>query len=315
MNRLFFGAALAVLIAPAAHAQSVSPEVEAAQLRGALARLQADYQTTTGAPLLGPVPSPAGLPSQEQITAQIKALQALQASLPSAAGPPVQGVPQAAAEATAGQDFEKYTGPTAKIPIGYVGSGVLDMTAMSDYPGPWRGHLSQPIYSIDGRNVLFPEGTTVVGRTVRITGANEAINNRMGFIPQYLVRTSDGQAFPIKNQAVLDQLGISGLTDEVDYHLVEMGAAIGAFTAVEALPNILEAKAGAQPQQNNFTGSLLGNTSTAGDNLLSRYTALVPTITVRARIPFRIFFTAEMLGPVTHPRDRLELTNIGPGGQ
>ncbi len=219
------------------------------------------------------------------------------------AGNPSATAPAAARPTAARPDLG---GPAAKIPVGYVAAGTLTMTVNSDYPGPWRGTLSQPIYSIDGSEVLFPEGSVVVGRVIRISGPNDAINNRLGLLPTYLVRP-DGESFPINQQAILDQLGISGIADQVDYHLGVQLAAIGAFTGVNSLPDIIAAQGGA-------FGTIQGNffqlTTERGQILLNRYLTLLPTITVRAGTDFRIFFSEEMFPQIVRPRDRFELTNM-----
>jgi type IV secretory pathway VirB10-like protein len=209
---------------------------------------------------------------------------------------------------------EPYEGPTAKIPIGYSAVATLTTTINSDYPGPWRATLAQPIYSIDRRSVLFPEGSVVVGRVIQIGGTNAAIYNRVGLLPRYIVRP-DGYAFKINDQAILDELGINGIADQVDYHIGVQLAAIGAFTAVEALPGVVSSNLGSnnqQAQQNNVETAFPTQAAASGQVILQRYMSLQPTITVRAGAELHIFFQEEMFGPVTGPRDHFELTNIGP---
>src|SRR5271155_683595 len=60
-----------------------------------------------------------------------------------------------------------YTGPTAKIAVGTIASAVVNMTANSDYPGPWRATLSQPLMNIDRSAVIAPTGSTLVGISQR----------------------------------------------------------------------------------------------------------------------------------------------------
>jgi type IV secretory pathway VirB10-like protein len=195
------------------------------------------------------------------------------------------------------------------VPIGYAASGRLTMTAVSDYPGPWRATLDQPIYTIDRRHVLFPEGSVIVGRTVLVGGQNQAINNRLGFLPTHIVRP-DGEAFSIRQQAVLDELGIGAIADQVDYHLGTQLAAVGAFSAIEALPDIIKDQA---TNERDVIGNFFEQGSSQGQVILQRYLTLLPTVTVRAGTPMRIFFQEELVVPLTRPRDRFELTNIAPG--
>ena len=293
MNRSLFAAAL-LLAAPAiATAQSTDQPAQIQQLKTALQNLASQYQNSTGHPLLGNplAPGPGTLPMPSPTA--------------SAAPPGEASTKPALAPAE-----PEWIGPTAKIPIGYVATGTLTMTVNSDYPGPWRGYLTQPIYSIDNREVLFPEGTLIVGRTVRVGGPNEAINTRLGLVPSYLVR-ADGTPFKLSQQAILDEVGIAGIPGSVDYHLGVQLAAIGAFVAVQSLPNVVSAQGGATSTTTADPGTALFNqTSQAGQNILQRYMTLVPTITCTEGTPIRIFFQEEMLAPELRPRDRFELTNI-----
>ena len=85
-------------------------------------------------------------------------------------------------------DNERFPAPPVDIPVGTVAHGVIDMAVNSDYPGPWRGRLTHAIYSADQRHVIFPEGSIITGRAVRAQGVNEAIHNRMLFLPTYITR-------------------------------------------------------------------------------------------------------------------------------
>jgi len=286
------------------------------QLRASLQQLEQQFQRANGAG--GPAPLAAGpgtayaaapgIPAPGLYDSYAAALRDL--GLPPKS--PAKAVPAADPRppAHAGKDpiaRPDLPGPVAKIPVGYVAAGTLTMTVNSDAPGPWRGTLSQPIYSIDRAQVLFPEGSLVVGRVIRISGTNEAINNRLGLLPTYLVRP-DGEAFPIPQQAILDQLGIGGIADEVDYHIGIQLAAIGAFTAVNSLPEVVSAQGGATP---GVAGNFFQLSAERGQVILNRYLTLLPTITVKAGTEFRVFFSEEMVAPLVRPRDRFELTNIG----
>jgi len=91
---------------------------------------------------------------------------------------------------------------------------------------------------------------------IRIGGVNAVIHNRLGLLPTYLVRP-DGGAFALAQQAVLDELGISGIADQADCHLGVQLAAIGAFTGVEVLPDIVRQAIGAEGQQDTNATAMI----------------------------------------------------------
>jgi hypothetical protein len=202
-----------------------------------------------------------------------------------------------------------YTGPVAKIPIGYVASGILDFTTISDYPGPWRGTLTQPIVSPDGQYVIAPAGSRVVGTAELASGVNQPIQNRMQFTPTAFV-WPDGTAYPISGQFVIDQSGVSGIADKVDYHADIIAGALVAGGIADALPGILRDRlgGGTSTAQDEGVGIFSDLAGEAGSGI-DRYTRLVPTVEVRPGTPFQVFFSQEVQLPPYREQTRYRFFN------
>jgi len=288
-------------------APALAQQAQLDQLKASLLQLEQQLQRQAAQAGTAPMPLAAGPGTAGSATPGAGVYESYAAALRDLGQPPAKAAPAAAPAGKTAVARPDLPGPVAKIPIGYAAAGTLTMTVNSDAPGPWRGTLSQPIYSIDRTQLLFPEGSVVVGRVIRISGTNDAINNRLGLLPTYLVRP-DGEAFPIPQQSILDQLGIGGIADEVDYHLGVQLAAIGAFTAVNSMPEVIAAQGGAAP---GIAGNFFELSRERGAVILNRYLTLLPTITVKAGTEFRVFFSEEMVAPLVRPRDRFELSNIG----
>ncbi|HEV2651662.1 MAG TPA: TrbI/VirB10 family protein [Rhizomicrobium sp.] len=316
-------AASALVLTSAAHAQTsplpstLSPDQAARvkQLQDQLATLNSNFKTATGQSLFPSPADPNANPPPDTSGTNVEAdYAAALKQLSGGAGAPIPTKQPAADAAQATGTATPPPGPREKIPVGYLAQGRLDITVNSDYPGPWRGILDHPIMSIDGTKILFPLGSKVVGRVIQIAGANAAINNRLGLLPTYIV-TPSGDAYKIREQSILDELGISGIADQVDYHLGVQLAAIGAFTAVQALPNIISAQGGGASTTTSTNptpeGNFANQTASQGEQILNRYMSLLPTINVRAGTAFRIFFNEEMLAPVTRPAENFRFTNVG----
>jgi type IV secretory pathway VirB10-like protein len=330
---------LAGPIAPALAQMSLSPEQQAqgARLRASIAQLDAQWRAQTGQSLLpaaqpgypnqGQQPDPYQGQQDDQTTYQ--QFQAAMSQLggvnpaalaggapgayPQMAPSPYKRAPQ---PPNAGGGTNEFSPATIdgrdKIPVGYVADGIVTMTTNSDSPGPFRGMLTQPILSIDQNRVLFPQGSKIVGRVVRITGVNEAINARLGFVPTYLVRP-DGAAMRIRQHNVLDQFGVNGVEDQVNYHVWLQLGAIAASTVVNTAPTVvgnLTAPNNQQSSSNSFSTGFLSTGSYAIQNQISRYLQVMPTVTVRARMPIKIFFNEEQFAPPIRERDNFKLTNI-----
>jgi type IV secretory pathway VirB10-like protein len=189
-----------------------------------------------------------------------------------------------------------YTGPTAKIAVGTIASAVVNMTANSDYPGPWRATLSQPLMNIDRSAVIAPTGSTLVGISQRAAGPNEPINNRLIFTPLMIV-LPDSRTIPLIGQYQLDGTGIAGVQDKVDYHFDVQAAAIGGSSIADALPSVIAQALGAD-SASRISDTTINALSDNGKAIIERYTQLVPTVEIRPGAPVNIFFMRETIAPV-----------------
>lgn len=110
----------------------------------------------------------------------------------------------------------------ALIPEGTLIPGILETAIVSDLPGQVRAIVSQDVYSFDGRRVLIPTGTRLIGEyQSEITRGQTRI-----FVVWSRMLRDDGVTVRL-NSIGADSLGRSGLTDRVDKKFRErFGAAI-----------------------------------------------------------------------------------------
>ena len=99
----------------------------------------------------------------------------------------------------------------AVVPEGTLIPGILETSIVSDLPGQIRAITSEDVYSFDGRRVLIPMGTRLIGeyQSDVITG-----QTRVFVIWTRLLR-DDGVSVRL-NSIGTDSLGRSGLTGNVD---------------------------------------------------------------------------------------------------
>lgn len=112
--------------------------------------------------------------------------------------------------------------PDALVPQGTIIQGVLETAIQSDLPGVVRGIVAQDVWSLDGRRVLIPQGSRLIGdyRSGIATGQTRVL------IAWNRVLTSDGISVQLGSLGT-DTLGRSGMTGKVDKHNVErFGSAI-----------------------------------------------------------------------------------------
>ncbi|PCK84336.1 conjugal transfer protein TrbI [Rhizobium sophoriradicis] len=110
----------------------------------------------------------------------------------------------------------------AMIPEGTLIPGILETAINSDLPGQIRAITSQDVYSFDGRRILIPTGTRLIGEyQSEVTRGQK----RIFVIWTRLIR-DDGVSVRL-NSIGTDSLGRSGLTGHVDNKFRErFGASI-----------------------------------------------------------------------------------------
>jgi type IV secretion system protein VirB10 len=110
----------------------------------------------------------------------------------------------------------------ALVPEGTLIPGILETAIVSDLPGQVRAIVSQDVYSFDGRRILIPTGTRLIGEyQSEITRGQTRI-----FVVWTRMLRDDGVSVRL-NSIGADSLGRAGLTGRVDKRFRErFGAAI-----------------------------------------------------------------------------------------
>lgn len=110
----------------------------------------------------------------------------------------------------------------ALVPEGTLIPGILETAIVSDLPGQVRAIVSQDVYSFDGRRVLIPTGTRLIGEyQSEVTRGQKRI-----FVVWTRMLRDDGVTVRL-NSIGADSLGRAGLTGHVDNKFRErFGAAI-----------------------------------------------------------------------------------------
>ena len=180
-----------------------------------------------------------------------------------------------------------------KLPTGTVIKAVLMQNIISDYANkPFKAQITQDIYDADYETILFPKGTIIDGRSIRISNINEPIQARMGLTVNWFVLPNGNRIDFNKSASALDATGIGAVKDEVDHHLLEQFLGVAAYAVIASEAN------------SNTTSTFTGNTDIQGDiessfrrqiaPLASRYLGLVPTITLKTGLPITIYIENEM---------------------
>lgn len=146
---------------------------------------------------------------------------------------------------------EKIDRVDALVPAGTLIHGVLETAIQSDLAGSIRGLTSEDVFSFDGRRVLIPAGTRLIGeyKSGIKTGQTSV------FVIWSRMLTPNGVSANLGSTGT-DTLGRGGMTGDVDNHYAERFGAATALTLIGAGASFLSGwgfGAGGQSSQTQTT--------------------------------------------------------------
>lgn len=180
----------------------------------------------------------------------------------------------------------------AVIPEGTMIPGILETAISSDLPGQIRAITSEDVYSFDGRRVLVPAGSRLLGeyKSELTTG-----QTRVFVIWNRLIR-SDGVNVALASIGT-DAIGRSGLTGQIDNHWrARFGSAI-MMSIVGAGTSYVTGSGSGDSQSDGAATArqTIANTfSRMADRTLSKTIDIPPTINVRQGGRINIFVRQDL---------------------
>jgi type IV secretion system protein VirB10 len=181
----------------------------------------------------------------------------------------------------------------ALIPQGAVIPGMLETALNTDLPGYARAVVSRDVLSFDGRAVLIPRGSRLIGqyKSAVAQGASRA------FVIWTRVIRPDGVSIQIGSPGT-DELGRAGLDGQVDRHFFQrFGGSI--------LLSVLNGGIAAVSREPTTSISIGSPGAAAGATSLVQGDAIPPTIKVAQGAQINIFVARDLdfsdVGPVKQP--------------
>jgi len=122
----------------------------------------------------------------------------------------------------------------ALVPQGTIVRGVLETSVQTDLPGMVRAITTDDVWSFDGRRILVPSGTRLIGEY----NAGLAQGQTRAFIVWTRLLRSDGVSINLASIGT-DELGRSGMSGHVNRHVFERYGSAILLSAISAGGQIL----------------------------------------------------------------------------
>jgi type IV secretion system protein TrbI len=232
------------------------------------------------------VSEPPGISTRAQDTGMSSAFPAPSPASPfSDASGEQKRAPEVNVNAAHGQPYVLFEGTTLDT--------VLANRLNGDFSGPVRVMLTNPVYSHDNQHLLIPEGTFLLGDAQKVAGFGQ---QRLA-VTFHRMLMPDGYSVDLNKFHGLNQIGETGLNDQVNHHYVEIfgtSIALGVIAgAAEATSNEGYYENGSEAIRQGMAQSL----SVSAAHVLDRFINVLPTITIREGHRVKVYLTQDLLLP------------------
>ena len=193
-------------------------------------------------------------------------------------------------------NFNQASGKDYVVFEGTVLETVLVTRLNGDFSGPVICMLTNNIYSHDGQRLLIPAGTKVLGEAKRVEGFGQT---RLAVVFHRFVMP-DGYSVDLDQFHGLNQIGETGLKDQVNHHYLQI---FGASIAVGAIGGLAEVGTNTsslglpQTPTDAYRQGVAASLAQSSTHILDRFLNLLPTVTIREGHRVKVYLMQDLLVP------------------
>jgi type IV secretion system protein TrbI len=185
------------------------------------------------------------------------------------------------------------TGKTYVLFEGTILESVLLNRLDGSFTGPVECLVSNDVYSNDRQHLLVPAGSKLIGETKKV----DAFAQTRLAVAFHRLRMPDGYSVSLDGFKGLNQIGDTGLRDQVNNHYLRI---FGVSLAVGALGAVAEAGTG--NAFNATSGDLMrqgfaANTAQSASQILDKFLNILPTITIREGHRVKVYLSGDLALP------------------
>lgn len=207
----------------------------------------------------------------------------------------------------------KLADPSRTVVQGTIISAVLETAINTELPGNIRAQVTEPVFSFDGRRILMPAGTVLIG-----TFNNDVeIAQKRVLIAWNRAVTPEGKSIALGSTGT-DLLGRAGTQGNVNNRWgTKIGAAV-LISSISALPAAVSAFGGNRSSTNTtvniggesgvtastgrgpdvaqqVAGNIAGQVSQQGQGVMEKYLSLPPVIRIPQGEEIRVFVNRDLI--------------------
>lgn len=190
-------------------------------------------------------------------------------------------------------ELDRATGPQYRLFEGTVLETVLTNRLDGSFSGPVNCMVTTAVYSQNGQHLLVPQGTRVLGEIRRVETFGE---ERLAVTFHRLIMP-DGYSVSLDKLQGLNQIGETGLQDQVNHHYLEVFGVSLAIGAIAGLSQANTAYGANESAADAYRQGVTASLSQSSVHILDRYLNVLPTVTIREGHRVKVYLSDDLLLP------------------
>jgi type IV secretory pathway VirB10-like protein len=181
-------------------------------------------------------------------------------------------------------------GKNYRLPEGTILETVLTNRLNGSLAGPVNTMLTSDVYSHDRQHLLIPQGSRILGEVKPVASFGQ---QRLAVVFHRIIMP-DGYSVSLDQFQGLNQIGETGLRDQVNHHYLEI---FGVSIAIGAIAGLSQAntlyginESATDTYRQGFAASL----SQSSLRILDRFLNILPTFTIREGYRIKIYLASDL---------------------
>jgi type IV secretion system protein VirB10 len=184
-------------------------------------------------------------------------------------------------------------GKTYRLLEGTLLETVLTNRLSGSLAGPVNTMLTTDVYSHDRQHLLIPQGSRVLGEVKPVANLGQ---QRLAVVFHRMIMP-DGYSVSLDQFQGLNQIGETGLRDQVNHHYLEIFGASIAIGAVAGLSEAGTQYSFSESSTDQYRQGFAASLSQSALRILDRFLNILPTFTIREGHRIKIYLASDLSVP------------------
>ena len=190
-------------------------------------------------------------------------------------------------------EIDRAQGKKYRLLEGTVIETVLTNRLDGSFSGPVNCMVTTNVYSHDRQRLLIPQGTRVLGEVKRV----DSLGQQRLAVAFHRLIMPDGYSVTLDQFQGLNQIGETGLLDQMNHHYLQVFGVSLAIGAIAGLSQVNTASGIDASAEDAYRQGVASSLSQSSLRILDKYLNVLPTFTIREGHRVKVYLAGDLLLP------------------